>query len=600
MENPAYTSLAHMFHEQVKRLGTLPLYKTKKDGAYRALSYAEVGEIVTHLALGLASLGAKKDDKISIISSTREEWAMSDLAILTLGAVTVPVYPTLPAKQAEYILQNSDTQFIFISDKEQLDKVLSVVGRCPNLKKLITFGEEAKSHPAIMHFRELQEEGKRFGQAHPQHIAQSLAAIQLSDLATLIYTSGTTGPPKGVMLSHNNILSNVLAASKVLPLQPGETFLSFLPLSHVFERTAGHFLPICFGSTVAYAESIDTVAANMGEVRPTLMTAVPRLYEKMYGRVKDGIAAAPALRKKIFHWAVGVGERARKTGEKGFKYAVANKLVFSKLHGRLGGRVKCMVSGGAPLPAEIAEFFANMGVRILEGYGLTETSPIITVNRPELVKFGSVGCVIEHVEVKIAADGEILTRGPNVMLGYYKNEAATKEMIDDDGWLHTGDIGFLDADQYLTITDRKKNLIVTSGGKNIAPQPIENLLSTNPYIEQIMVIGDKRNYIAALIVPNLEKIRALGAELGVGSMPDDELIKHPKIVAKVDGLIQQAQEEAGLARYEKVKKFAMLPRAFTIETGELTPKLSIKRNVVIDNFAQIINALYTEADRLDD
>ncbi len=600
MANPAYSSLAHMFHENVKRHGPLTLYKSKRDGVYRGLTYAQVGAIVNNLALGLASLGIRKDDKVAIISPTREEWAMSDFAILSLGAVTVPIYPTLPAKQAEYILSNSDAKVIFTSDTEQLDKILGVRDRCPQLKHIVTFQKESRTGDGIMDFNALQETGKQYGASHLGLIEASLAKIQLSDLATIIYTSGTTGTPKGVMLTHNNILSNVLGASKVLPMQPGEVFLSFLPLSHIFERTAGHFLPIYFGSTVAYAESIETVAQNMGEVRPTLMTAVPRLYEKMYGRVKDGIAAAPKVRQKIFHWAVGVGEHARKTGEKGFKYALANKLVFSKLHARLGGRVKCMVSGGAPLSGEIAEFFANMGVMILEGYGLTETSPIITVNRPELIKFGTVGCPIEHVEVKIAADGEILARGPNIMKGYYKNDEATREMIDAEGWLHTGDIGFLDGDQYLTITDRKKNLIVTSGGKNVAPQPIENLLSTNPYIDQIMVIGDKRNFISALIVPNLEKLRALAKELQIAFHSDDELIKNPKLIAHLDAMIQKAQDDAGIARYEKVRKFALLPRAFTIETGELTPKLSIRRNVVIDNFNSIINALYSEHDKTRD
>ena len=591
---PAVSSLAHLFYRSEANFGNKPMYLSKRNHAYRSLTYSEVGVIIRNLALGLASLGVKKEDKVSILCPTQEEWAMADFAILSLGAVTVPIYPNLPAKQAEYIMQNSDTKVVFVSDQDQLAKVIEVKNNCPSLTHAILVTQDDKKKDYVMHFTELMEAGKKFGASHPNFIEESLSKISRMDLATIIYTSGTTGMPKGVMLSHNNILSNSLASVQVARIGPDDTLLSFLPLAHSFERMAGHFMPISKGCAIAYAESIEKVPQNMDEVKPTIMCAVPRLYEKIYNRVQEGLLTAPALRKKIFAWAIRVGEEARRTGKKGFSYKLAHKLVYSKLHARFGGRLKFFVSGGAPLSKEIGEFFANMGMMILEGYGLTETSPVITVNRPELFKLGTVGPVIDGVEARIAPDGEILTRGPHVMMGYYKNEEATKEMIDPDGWLHTGDIGYFDQDNYLVITDRKKNLIVTSGGKNIAPQPIETLLVTIPYIEQVMVIGDNRNFISALVVPNLEQLRKYAKDHNIPYNSDEQLIANKEIYTMVDKMIQESQDHAGIARYEKVRKFAFLPKAFTIESGELTPTLKIKRNVITRNFLTIIESLYNK------
>lgn len=593
-KQPAVNSLAHLFYRSEANFGNKTLYMSKRDNAYRGLTYKEVGVIIRNLALGLASLGVKKDDKVSILCPTQEEWAMADFAILSIGAVTVPIYPNLPSKQVEYIVQNSDAKVIFVSDQEQLAKVLEVKSNCPTLTHAILVTPDDKKKDYVMHFSELQEAGKKFGAGHPNFIEDSLKNISPKDLATIIYTSGTTGVPKGVMLSHNNLLTNSQTGVQVASIGPEDTFLSFLPLAHVLERMAGHFMPISQGCAVAYAESIEKVPQNMGEVHPTIMVAVPRLYEKIYNRVQEGLLTAPALRKKIFSWAIKVGKEARETGKKGFSYTLAHKLVYTKLHARFGGRLRIFVSGGAPLSKEVGEFFAHMGMMILEGYGLTETSPIITVNRPELFKLGTVGPVIDGVEARIAPDGEILTRGPHVMLGYYKNEEATREMIDPDGWLHTGDIGYFDNDNYLVITDRKKNLIVTSGGKNIAPQPIETLLVTIPYIEQLMVIGDNRNFISALVVPNLEQLRKYAKDNQIAYNSDEQLIANKDIYNMVDKLIQETQDHAGIARYEKVRKFAFLPKAFTIESGELTPTLKIKRNVITKNFVSIIETLYNK------
>ena len=595
LANPNVASLALMFHENVKKFASQTLYMSKRNGQYRPLTYQQVGQIVSDLALGLASLGIQRNDKVAILCPTQEEWAMSDFAILSLAAVSVPIYPNLPPKQVEYILHNSDAKVVFCSDAEQLDKVVAVKANCPALTHAILISDEDKKTSWVLRFQELQDAGRTFGKSHPNHIEQAISTGTLNDLATIIYTSGTTGLPKGVMLSHGNLLSNLIAASKVLPFGDGEILLSFLPLSHIFERNPGHFLPVFNGCTIAYAENIEKVPQNLAEIRPTLMTAVPRLYEKMYAKVRDGLATAPPIRKKIFAWALRVGEEARVSEKKGFRYAIAHKLAYSKLHARLGGRIKFMVSGGAPLSKEIAEFFGNMGVVILEGYGLTETSPVITVNRPEKVKFGTVGPVVDpSIEVKILPDGEIVTRGPNVMLGYYKNDEATNEVLDSDRWFHTGDIGFLDEDGYLTITDRKKNLIVTSGGKNVAPAPIENTLMTVPYCEQVMVIGDKRNFISALVVPNFERLRAYAKEHNISESSDEQLITNSEIYKMVDELMQKAQDDAGFARYERVRRFAFLPKAFSIETGELTPSLKIKRHVVAGNFNTLIESIYNK------
>ncbi len=593
-KQPAVPSLAHLFYRSEANYGPHTMYMSKRNDVYRGLTYQQVGVIIRNLALGLASFGVKKDDKVSILCPTQEEWAMTDFAILSLGAVTVPIYPNLPSKQVEYIVQNSDSKVIFVSDQEQLAKVIEVKNNCPTLTHAVLVTADDKKKDYVIHFSELQETGKKFGASHPNYIEDALSKISPKDLATIIYTSGTTGMPKGVMLSHNNILSNSLAAVQVARIGPEDTLLSFLPLAHSFERMAGHFMPISQGCAIAYAESIEKVPQNMDEVKPTIMCAVPRLYEKIYNRVQEGLQTAPALRKKIFAWAIRVGEEARRTKKKGFSYKLAHKLVYSKLHARFGGRLKFFVSGGAPLSKEIGEFFANMGMMILEGYGLTETSPVITVNRPELFKLGTVGPVIDGVEARIAPDGEILTRGPHVMLGYYKNEEATKEMIDPDGWLHTGDIGYFDDDNYLVITDRKKNLIVTSGGKNVAPQPIETLLVTIPYIEQAMVLGDKRNFISALVVPNLDQLRKYAKDHNIHYNSDEQLIANQDIYKMVEKLIQEAQDHAGVARYEQVRKFAFLPKAFSIESGELTPTLKIKRNVITANFINIIESIYNK------
>jgi long-chain acyl-CoA synthetase len=431
-------------------------------------------------------------------------------------------------------------------------------------------------------------------------ISKSSETAQPDDLLTIIYTSGTTGNPKGVMLTHKNLISNVLAGRAAIHFGSDDTFLSFLPLSHSFERMAGHFTAFSLGATTYYAESIESVAENMLEVSPTIMISVPRFFEKVNARIIDKVSNDPALRQKIFWWAIGVGKKCapylqsnrKPSGFLGFKFKIADKLVFSKLKARVGGKLRFFVSGGAPLSKEVGEFFASANIPIIEGYGLTETSPVITANREELYKFGTVGSAVDGVEVKIAKDGEILCRGDNVMKGYYKNPEATKEVLEEDGWFHTGDIGEFDEDGYLKITDRKKSILVTSGGKNVAPAPLEIALTSSKYIEQSLVIGDRRNFISALIVPSFEVLEewALTNDIDYGG--DRQILcDNPKVKELYDKEVESTMER--FSHYERVKKCSILAKEWTIESGETTPKLSVKRKVVEDNYASIIDAMYT-------
>ena len=590
-------TLVEMLQEVVQQYGQKTSLMQKVEGKYQGFSYNELGERVKNFALGLASLGITQGDRIALMSENRPEWAISDFGILSLGATNVPIYPTITPQQIEYILKDSGSRLIIVSTPDLLEKILEIFDNLPALQKIIYMDEPEAKKDFMLKFSELYEMGQTFEKDHAGYFEDAIKTVKLNDLCGIIYTSGTTGAPKGVMLSHNNLLSNVKAAREVIRVDETDTLLSFLPLCHSFERMAGHFLAISAGATVAYAESTETVADNLGEVKPTLMTSVPRLFEKIYGRVIENANAGSPLKKKIFWWAVNTGEKyvnakfaGKIPGGLNFKYKLATKLVFSKLHQRVGGNLRFFVSGGAPLPKEIAEFFYKAGILILEGYGLTETSPVITVNREEKFKFGSVGPAVPGVEVKIADDGEVLTRGPHVMKGYYKNPEATAESIDKDGWLHTGDIGILDEEGMLYITDRKKNILVTSGGKNVTPATIENLLVTSPFIEQTMVIGDKRNYLTALIVPSFPALEKFANENGISYSDVKELLTNEKVYQAVDADIQNLTKD--LARFEQIKKFTLMPKEFTIEDGELTPTLKVKRKVVSEKYADIIEKMY--------
>lgn len=595
-----YSNLAEMFYGTCKKFPERTGMMFKKEGVYQAVKFREMQESVVNIAAGLASLGVKKGDRIVLLAENRKEWAYFDYAIFSVGAVTIPVYATLLAGDIQYIINDSEARLVVVSNLTQFKKITDVEKDLRNVKKFILIDPEGVQHKNTVALSDLLEMGRAYLRDKPGFTEKTTGKLSRQDLATIIYTSGTTGEPKGVMLTHGNFLSNVEAALRSFPIDENDTFLSFLPLSHVFERMAGHFLANCAGSTIAYAESVEAVPQNLQEVKPTVMTSVPRLFEKIYARVVGAVEEGSPLKRKLFYWAIGVGRQVTELEQKSMeprgvlkiKYNLANKLVFSKLKERVGGRIRFFVSGGAPLAKEIGEFFTAAGLLVLEGYGLTETSPVIAVNRLDKFKFGSVGLKLDNVEVKIAEDGEILTRGPHVMKGYYKRDDATKEVMDKDGWLYTGDIGHIDEDGMLIITDRKKNIIVTAGGKNVAPQKMENLLATSRYIEQVLVIGDKRRFCSAVIVPSFETIEKFAAEKGISYQSKKDLCNNPEVVALIKAEIDAANAQC--ASYETVKKFIVLEEPFSIESGELTPSLKIKRKIVEQNYHDRINALYAE------
>jgi long-chain acyl-CoA synthetase len=569
----------------------------KRDGAWRGIGSAELLSAVEEISMGLRTLGIERGDKVAILSENRPEWALADFAVLCAGAADVPVYPTLSAAQVHYILDDSESKAAFVSTAAQAAKLLEVRPRLGRLAHVIRF--EPAAAPGTISLEDLRAQGREALAREAGAVRARAAQVSPEDVATLIYTSGTTGEPKGVMLTHGNLTSNVLASARAFPeLGPDDVALSFLPLSHSFERTAGHNFMLNLGATIAYAESVEKVPENMLEVRPTVMCSVPRLYEKMYARVREKVASDPPLRQAIFRWALAAGREAfrlqteRRTPGPllALRLGLAERLVFSRIKARTGGRLRLFISGGAPLAREIAEFFGAVGLRIAEGYGLTETSPVITANRPHWIKPGTVGPPIEGVEVRIAEDGEILTRGPHVMKGYFKQPEASAEAIDAEGWLHTGDIGRLDPDGFLVITDRKKDILVTSGGKNIAPQPIENRIRTSPFVTEVVMVGNKRSFPAALVVPNFTALEGWARSRGIGVSGREELVARPEVVEHYLALIGALTPD--LAPFERIKKVALLTREFSQEAGELTPTLKVKRRVVEEKHRAAIDRLY--------
>jgi long-chain acyl-CoA synthetase len=575
--------------------------QVKRNGAYEPISHDTLLERIRHAALGLESLGVKPHDHVAILSENCPEWAISDFACLMLGVTNVPVYPNLPPDQVCYILRDSEAVAIFVSDAEQAAKVASIRGKCASLTHVITFASERGT--ADMTLAALETAGTKADTADARAGFERRAlAVEPDDVATIIYTSGTTGEPKGVMLTHDNIYSNVMAGASAIPYAGEDVCLSFLPLSHTFERTAGHYTMLAMGTSIAYAESVDTVPQNLAEVRPTLVLSVPRLYEKMYARVLENATAGSAMKTRIFFWARGVAERwaneklagREPGGLLGVQYRLAQRLVFSKLKARTGGRLRYFVSGGAPLAPEINKFFYAAGLVILEGYGLTETSPVLAVNTPKDFRIGTVGKPIAGTEIAIADDGEILARGPQIMKGYFNKPEATADTIDRDGWFHTGDIGEL-RDGFLAITDRKKDIIVTAGGKNIAPQPIENLAKTSTFVSQAIMLGDKRKYPIMLVVPNWDSLEKWARSENISFATRGELMSLPPVQQKMEGEIET--KLAGLARFEMPKKIGLIEHEFSVESGELTPTLKVKRRIVDQRYKEQIDALYAGADR---
>jgi long-chain acyl-CoA synthetase len=597
--NSSPGTLNKLFLDAIERFQKPDALQVKKAGAYQPISSRELADRVRHVAMGLQSIGIGRGDRVAILSENRPEWAIADYACLMAGLTDVPIYPTLPAEQIPYILNDSGAVAIFTSTPEQAAKIAQIRAQCRTLKHVIGFADEVRPGEDLT-LEQVRQQGATAdnGERARQYREQALA-VKPDDLATIIYTSGTTGEPKGVMLTHDNIYSNVMAGEAAIPFGGADTCLSFLPLSHIFERMAGHYLMLHTGTSIAYAESIDTVPVNMQEVRPTLVLSVPRLYEKMYARVLENAVSGGALKKRIFFWARGVAEEwadqklagREPTGMLARKYAIAQKLVFSKLKTRTGGRLRYFVSGGAPLASEINKFFYAAGLVILEGYGLTETSPVISVNTPRDFRIGSVGKAVPGVEVRISSDGEILTKGPHVMKGYYNKAEATREAIDTQHWFHTGDIGVLE-DGFLRITDRIKDLIVTAGGKKIAPQPIENQIKTNKYVSQAVMIGDKRKYALLLIVPNWDNLEKWAGQQNTLWTDRKQLLTMPAIQKKMEQEV--FGELSGLAQFERPKKVVLLEHDFSIERGELTPTLKVKRRVIDKTYKSVIDGAYQD------
>lgn len=595
-----FSTIPEMFQRLCDRFADAdrPVLMHKEETGYAGISYRDLKERVELFANGLASLGVRKGDRVAIISENRPEWAISDLAIVSLGAVDVPVYPTMTAKQNEFIFNDAGVKLAIVSNQFQLNKVIRVIDDVKSLEKVIIMSEKgAALDGRTLAFSSVMDMGRSYRAENPGHLSAAMATVRPDDLLTLIYTSGTTGNPKGVMLTHSNLASNIVASAQVIEFGVGDTLLSFLPLSHSFERMAGYYTALSCGATIAYAESVETVRDNMLEVKPTIVTTVPRLFERIYSRVLKQVDSGSPAKKKIFHWAIGVGKQyalARRKGKVSpllaAQHALADRLVYSKLRERTGGRMKFFVSGGAALAREFGEFFEAVGLKIIEGYGLTETSPVISCNRIDNYKWGAVGLPIPGVEVRIAADGEILSRGPNVMKGYWNNHLATAEVIDSEGWLHTGDIGHTDEEGFIHITDRKKHLFVSSGGKNIAPQPIENLFLSSKYIEQFMLIGDRRMYLTALIVPDFDALKEYADSNGLPYSDNVELAKHPKVNSLIESEINHIQRD--LANFERVRRFTLLDRQFTIEDGELTPTQKVRRKAIEERYRNIIEGMY--------
>ncbi|PYO41134.1 MAG: long-chain fatty acid--CoA ligase [Gemmatimonadetes bacterium] len=592
-------TLTELFFDAVERYANHPAaFRYKADGTWRSVTHRAVAERVQALAVGLRELSLGAGEKVAILSETRLEWTLADYACLCIRATDVPIYPTLPANQVEHILRDSGAAAVFCSTAAQVEKIQAVRAGLPALRHIIAFDPQAGS--GVIPLADVEQRGRAGAAKYPRFKEDALA-VRPDDLATLIYTSGTTGQPKGVMLSHGNICSNVNACVEVLRASEDDSCLAWLPLSHILERMVEYYF-LDVGVTINFAESVDTVAPNLVEVHPTIVAGVPRLYEKVYARVLESALSGSALKRRIFLWAKRIGEAWTAHRLAGIpvpltlrlRHALADRLVFAKLRARTGGRIKFFVSGSAPLAPEVARFFYSAGLPVIEGYGLTETSPVLTLNPLQRLKLGAVGKPIPGVLIKIAPDGEILAKGPNIMRGYYNKPDETREAIDADGWFHTGDIGELDADGYLKITDRKKDLLKTAGGKYIAPQPIENTVRLNKFVASAVVLGDQRKFPIILIVPNFENLERWAKERGLAYASQADLIRLADVKAKMEREVMGGLRD--LAKFEMPKKVVLLERDFTIESGELTPSLKVKRRQVEKNCKDLIDRVYAEAD----
>ena len=595
-------TLVEVFERALARHARPDTLNVKRGGAWRPVSSEEFLARARRIALGLHAAGLRRGDRAAILSESSPEWVLADAGCLSAGVIDVPLYPTLAPPQICYILEDSGSTALFVQHAAAYERVRASVGACAALRLVVVMeGERGAADDAgreVLTLSELEERGRALGDERPE-LGDGLArAVSAEDLATIIYTSGTTGEPKGVMLSHSNVVSNLIDTSDRLAFRPEDEVLSVLPLSHIFERGA-MYMYLHHGARVFFSEAMEKIGDNMREVRPTVVIAVPRLFEKIYARIKEKAAEGGRAKTALLMWSVGVARRwSKHVTEKRPVPAtlrLQHNLVFSKWLEATGGRIRVFCSGGAALPEDLGHIFNGAGLPIVQGYGLTETSPVICVNDPDDNRIGTVGRPIRNAEVRIAeSDGEIETRGPNVMLGYYNKPEATREVFTEDGWFKTGDIGTLDAAGALRITDRKKELFKTSGGKYVAPQPIEQRIKGSRFVNQVVLVGNGRKFVAALIVPNWEALRAYAQHKGLAIETPADFCRHPRIVDLLQRQVDAATSD--LSRFERVKRVALIERELTVEGGELTPTLKVKRRVIDERYRDVIDRLYEEAE----
>lgn len=597
-------------------------YKDKKTKTWVDISWESLNERVQACAGYLHQQGVRFGDRVAILSENRPEWAVTDLATQMLGAMNVALYTSLPASQVAYILKDSGAKVVVVSAAIQLRKAEEIFAECPDLDEIITMSEMRKEHPAhVRHWDDVMAEGRAYWQEHEATLTPIPDTVTPDDICALIYTSGTTGHPKGVMLTHHNFCTNAKAALARVPFGPDDHHLSFLPLCHSFERTGGYTAVLACGAKISYAESVDTVSKNLPEVSPTVLVSVPRLFEKVYNIIAKSVEEGSPTKQKIFHWSVNTGKKVAQAQRNGngpgvllkTQYALAHKLVFSKLHEKLGGNLRFAVSGGAALPKAIGEFFQAAGICIIEGYGLTETAPVLSVNPSQEPRYGSVGHIIPGVTVGIqrlddhriigqlsgesypssltTEEGEIVVKGPNVMKGYWNNDQATQEAIDAEGWYHTGDVGRFDGG-YLLITDRIKHMIVSKGGKNIYPGPVEEQFKTIPWIDQVMVIGEGREYLTALVVPDIDALKLYAREQAIPYESEEALLEQEQVRQLFAKDFRRYSRAA--ASHEKIRDFRLIYEPFTVENGMMTPTMKLKRRIIERQYAPLIDEMYAQ------
>ncbi|MCX6789881.1 MAG: long-chain fatty acid--CoA ligase [Candidatus Gribaldobacteria bacterium] len=574
-------TIPEAFLESAEKFGRKTALLYKRDGVYFPITYSQMAEKVKTLAVGLSKFGVQKGDKVAILSENRPEWAIADLATMLLGGIVIPLHITFSPQAISKIIEHSQAKIVIVANNNLLNKILLSQNSLPYLEKIVLLERVAVEAGAwqdrIFYWEWLL--------THNDSNLCSKTLLRPDDVCSIVYTSGTTGEPKGVMLTHNNFLSNSVAVTEVVAVKPSDIFLSFLPLSHVLERLAGYYAPLLSGATIAYAENIKQLSANLKEIKPTFLISVPRIFEKMYETIWEK-AKTSELKKKIFLWAL-------KQGKKGIRHYLADQLVFKKIRKQLGGRLRLTVSGGAALNEKIARFFLKMGLTVLEGYGLTETSPVVAVNHEKDFKIGAVGKIVPQVEVKISSTKEILVKGPNVFKGYYKNQEETQLAFDENGWFKTGDLGFLDKDGFLTIIGRRKEMLVTSGGKNVWPEAVESELSKDRFIASSIVLGNNHKFIGALITPDWQKVEQFFKENNLPLQPPEQLVNSKVLI----DLFQQRLDEKvnpNLSEYEKIRAFKLLPRDFSQEQGELTPTLKLRRHVIEQHYHIEIADLFGE------